>query len=160
MPGWSLGEAFYFLLTPFLVGWALYGVGEAWFDARPGALPLIIALPYLLAGYQRTRPVFALVGAAALGLAAWQHWSGVDLVWALLGLTLLWSAAEMTGGGLHSRLSGRHSINCSPARCSLVPPAKQRSSVPGRWHCGEPSQWWSRWRAGFGDQSHPRTSLR
>ena len=93
-PGWSLGEAFYFLLTPFLVGWALYGVGEAWFDARPGALPLIVALPYLFAGYQRTRPVFALVGAAALGVAAWQHWSGVDLVCALLGLTLLWAGAD------------------------------------------------------------------
>ena len=94
MPGWSLGEAFYFLLTPFLVGWALHGVGEAWFDARPGALALIIALPYLFAGYQRTRPVFALVGAAALGVAAWQHWSGVPLVWAMLALTLLWAGAD------------------------------------------------------------------
>jgi uncharacterized membrane protein len=69
-------------------------VGEAWFDAHPGALALIIALPYLLAGYQRTRPVFALVGAAALGVAAWQHWSGVELVWALLALTLLWAALD------------------------------------------------------------------
>jgi hypothetical protein len=94
VPGWSLGEAFYFLLTPFLVGWALYGVGEGWFDARPGALALIIALPYLFAGYHRARPVFALVGAAALGVAAWQHWSGVELVWALLALTVLWAASD------------------------------------------------------------------
>jgi uncharacterized membrane protein len=94
LAGWSLGEAFYFLLTPFLVGWALYGVGEAWFDARPGALALIIAVPYLFAGYHRPRPVFALVGAAALGVAAWQHWSGVELVWALLGLTLLWAGSD------------------------------------------------------------------
>lgn len=94
MPGWSLGEAFYFLLTPFLVGWALHGVADAWFDAHPGAVALIIALPYLLAGYHRTRPVFALVGAAALGVAAWQHWRGVELVWALLALTLLWAAAD------------------------------------------------------------------
>ncbi|HET6836728.1 MAG TPA: hypothetical protein VFH24_01730, partial [Gemmatimonadales bacterium] len=92
--GWSLGEALYFLLTPLLVGWALYGVAEAWFDARPGALALIISLPYLVAGYQRTRPVFALVGAAALGVAAWQHWNGVELVWALLALTVLWAAAD------------------------------------------------------------------
>ena len=94
MPGWSLGEAFYFLLTPFLVGWALYGVAEAWFDARPGALALIVALPYLFAGYQRTRPVFALVGAAALGVAAWQQWNRVELVWALLALTVLWASAD------------------------------------------------------------------
>ncbi len=94
MPGWSLGEAFYFLLTPFLVGWALYGVGERWFDARPGALALIIALPYLFAGYHRNRPVFALVGAAALGVAAWQQWSGVELVWALLALTVLWAGSD------------------------------------------------------------------
>jgi uncharacterized membrane protein len=94
IPGWSLGEAFYFLLTPFLVGWALYGVNEAWFDARPGALALLIALPYLFAGYHRTRPVFALVGAAALGVAAWQHWSGVELVWALLALTVLWAGSD------------------------------------------------------------------
>jgi uncharacterized membrane protein len=94
VPGWSLGEAFYFLLTPFLVGWALYGVNEAWFDARPGALALMIALPYLFAGYHRTRPVFALVGAAASGVAAWQHWSGVELVWALLALTFVWAGLD------------------------------------------------------------------
>jgi hypothetical protein len=51
-------------------------------------------IPYLVAGYQRTRPVFALVGAGALGLAAWQHWGGVQLVWALLVLTLLWAALD------------------------------------------------------------------
>ncbi len=94
--GWSLGEAFYFLLTPFLLGWALYGVAPAWFDTSPGALPFIVALPYLFAGYQRVRPVFALVGAAALGIAAWQHWDGVDRVWALLALTLLWAALDHT----------------------------------------------------------------
>ncbi len=94
LPGWSLGEAFYWLLTPFLVGWALYGVAQAWFDARPGAVPLIVSLPYLFAGYHRTRPVFALVGAAALGMAAWQHWHGVQLVWALLALTFIWAAAD------------------------------------------------------------------
>jgi uncharacterized membrane protein len=94
MAGWSLGEAFYFLLTPFLVGWALYGVDERWFDGRPGAVALIISLPYLFAGYHRTRPVFALVGAAALGVAAWQHWSGVELVWALLALTVMWAGAD------------------------------------------------------------------
>ena len=65
--GWSLGEAFYFFLTPLLVGWALNGVAPDFFDRTPGALALAIAIPYLFAGYHRVRPVFALVGAAALG---------------------------------------------------------------------------------------------
>lgn len=93
-PGWSLGEAFYFFLTPFLVGWAVHGLDPDWFEARPGLVALIVGLPYLFVGYHRPRPVFALVGAAALGLAAWQHWDGVERVWALLALTLLWAALD------------------------------------------------------------------
>jgi uncharacterized membrane protein len=54
----------------------------------------MIALPYLFAGYHRTRPVFALFGAAASGVAAWQHWSGVELVWALLALTFVWAGLD------------------------------------------------------------------
>jgi uncharacterized membrane protein len=92
--GWSLGEAIYFFLTPMLIGWAVHGLAPAWFDGKPGLVALIVAIPYLVAGYQRPRPVFALVGAAALGLAAWQHWDGVGRVWALLGLTLLWAALD------------------------------------------------------------------
>ncbi|HEX5963439.1 MAG TPA: DUF2339 domain-containing protein [Gemmatimonadales bacterium] len=94
VPGWSMGEAFYFFLTPFLVGWAVHGLAPAWFDARPGMVALIIAIPYLIAGYQRPRPVFALVGAAAIGIAAWQHWDGVARVWTLLALTVLWAALD------------------------------------------------------------------
>jgi hypothetical protein len=92
--GWSAGEAFYFALTPFLLGWAVHELAPAWFDGRPGLVALIIAIPYLIAGYQRPKPVFALVGAAALGLAAWLHFSGVQRVWALLALTLLWAALD------------------------------------------------------------------
>lgn len=92
--GWSMGEAFYFLLTPFLLGWAVYGVTPEWFDASPGAVALVIAIPYLFAGYHRERPVFAVVGAAALGIAAWQYWDGVERVWALLALALLWAALD------------------------------------------------------------------
>jgi uncharacterized membrane protein len=93
-PGWSLGEALYFFLTPVLLGWAVRGLDPGWFDAKPGAVPLLVALPYLVAGYQRPRPAFALVGAAAAGLAAWQHWDGVGRVWALLALVLLWAALD------------------------------------------------------------------
>jgi uncharacterized membrane protein len=91
---WSVGEALYFLLTPFLVGWAVYQVAPGWFDFHRGAVALIIAMPYLIAGYQRPRPAFALVGAAAMGMAAWQHWTGVARVWALLGLVLVWAALD------------------------------------------------------------------
>jgi uncharacterized membrane protein len=94
IPGWSVGEAFYFFLTPFLLGWAVRHLAPVWFDQRSGLVALIIAIPYLIAGYHRTRPVFALVGAAALGMAAWQFWDGVERVWALLALVLLWAAVD------------------------------------------------------------------
>ena len=93
-PGWSLGEALYFFLTPILLGWAVHGLDPGWFDGKPGAVALLVALPYLIAGYQRPRPAFALVGAAAAGIAAWQHWDGVGRVWALLALALLWAALD------------------------------------------------------------------
>ncbi len=96
MPGWSAGEAFYFVLTPFLLGWAVHGVAPAWFDERPGLVALFVAIPYLVAGYQRVRPVFALVGAAGVGMAAWLQFHGVERVWVLLALTLLWAALDHT----------------------------------------------------------------
>jgi uncharacterized membrane protein len=92
--GWSFGEALYFLLTPLLLGWALHHTAPRWFDQQPGLVALLIATPYLIAGYQRLRPAFALVGAAALGLAVWQHWSGVGRVWGLLGLVVLWAVLD------------------------------------------------------------------
>jgi uncharacterized membrane protein len=94
VPGWSLGEALYFFLTPVLLGWAVRELDPGWFEARPGAVALIVAIPYLIAGYYRSRPAFALIGAAAAGVAAWQHWDGVSRVWALLALTLLWAALD------------------------------------------------------------------
>jgi uncharacterized membrane protein len=93
-PGWSLGEAMYFFVTPFLLGWAVQGVAPRWFDAHPGMVALIVAVPYLLAGYLRPRPVFAVVAAGALGIAVWHRWDGVERVWALLALALLWAALD------------------------------------------------------------------
>jgi uncharacterized membrane protein len=93
-PGWSLGEAFYFFTTPLLLGWAVHQLAPQRFDDTPGLVALIVALPYVVAGYLRPRPAFALVGAAAVALAATQHWTGPREVWALLGFALLWPALD------------------------------------------------------------------
>jgi uncharacterized membrane protein len=102
-PGWSLGEALYFLLTPLLLGWTIHQLDRHWFDTHRGTVELLVGLPYLIAGYQRIRPAFALVGAAALGTAAWNHWSGVPRVWALLVLVLLWAALDHPTGRTDGR---------------------------------------------------------
>ena len=92
--GWSAGEALYFFTTPLLLGWAAYGLAPDRFDDTPGLLPLLVAVPYLLAGYLRARLPFALVGATAAAVAAQAQWEGTTQVWALLGLGLLWPALD------------------------------------------------------------------
>jgi hypothetical protein len=94
-PGWSAGEALYFFVTPLLLGWAVHGLDPGYFDPRPWLAPAIMAVPYLFAGYGRCRPAFALVGAAALGIAAVQRWDGVPQVWALLALAVLWGRLDL-----------------------------------------------------------------
>src|SRR4051812_24678332 len=96
--GWSLGEALYFFTTPILLGWAAYGLAPERLDRDTGLLPLLIGLPYVIAGYQRIRPPFALVGAAAMGLAAGTEWEGTRQVWALLALALVWPALDHRSG--------------------------------------------------------------
>ncbi|MEP6687600.1 MAG: DUF2339 domain-containing protein, partial [Gemmatimonadales bacterium] len=68
--------------------------------------PLIVAVPYLLAGYLRPRPAFAVVAAAALGVAAMARWSGVSQVWALLGLAVLWTSLDLRLGRTDGRWYG------------------------------------------------------
>ena len=92
--GWSLGEALYFFTTPVLLAWAVYGLAPDRFDRVPGLLGLLVAIPYLIAGYVRPRPPFALVGVAAAAIAAQAQWSGTAETWALLGLALLWAALD------------------------------------------------------------------
>ena len=69
-------------------------------------MALIVAIPYLLAGYLRPRPAFAAVGAAAAATAAAQHWSGATQVWALLALAVLWSALDLRLGRTDGRWYG------------------------------------------------------
>jgi hypothetical protein len=104
--GWSAGEALYFFTTPLLLGWAAYGLAPERFDATPGLLALLIAIPYLAAGYLRPRPAFALVGAAAAAVAAQAQWDGTAQVWALLGLGLLWPALDHALGRADGRWYG------------------------------------------------------
>jgi uncharacterized membrane protein len=94
IPPAALGETIYFFLTPFLLGWAVHGLAPQWFDRHEGMVALIVAIPYLIAGYLRPRPIFAVVAAAALGIAVWHHWDGVERVWALLALAVLWAAVD------------------------------------------------------------------
>lgn len=93
-PGWSAGEALYFFTTPLLLAWALHDLAPARFDATPGLLPSIVALPYLAAGYARRYPAFAAVGVAAAGIAVGSQWDGVERVWGFLALALLWPALD------------------------------------------------------------------
>jgi hypothetical protein len=65
-----------------------------------------VAIPYLLAGYLRRRPPFALIGATAMAVAAQAQWDGISQVWALLALGLLWPALDHRLGRLDGRWYG------------------------------------------------------
>jgi len=104
--GWSAGEALYFFVTPVLLGYAVHNLDSIRFDDQPWLAPLIVAVPYLLAGYLRPRPAFAVVAAAALGVAAMERWSGVSQVWALLGLAVLWAVLDLRLGRTDGRWYG------------------------------------------------------
>jgi uncharacterized membrane protein len=89
----SFGESFYFYVTPLLLGVALWSVARDWFNAHDGAAALLVALPYLAAGYQRERRPFALVGMAALAVAALEQDGALLQVWLLAALSI---AAALT----------------------------------------------------------------
>ena len=91
---WSPGESFYFYITPILLSWAVYQVAPARFDQHGGLLPLVIAVPYLLAGFTAERIRFALVGTTAVLIAVLLQWEGLAAVWALLGAALLWTSLD------------------------------------------------------------------
>lgn len=91
---WSPGESLYFYITPLLLSWAVYQVAPARFDANGGLLPLVIALPYLVAGFTAPRIRFALVGTTAVLIAVLLQWDGLTAVWALLGAALLWTSID------------------------------------------------------------------
>jgi hypothetical protein len=95
-PGrYSFGDSFYFYLSPILLGFALREVAPTRFDATPGLVPLLVAIPYLMVGLSRvTRRSFAMVGAVALVVAVLNRWSGIQATWALLVLVHGWALAD------------------------------------------------------------------
>jgi uncharacterized membrane protein len=105
-PGWSAGEALYFFTTPLLLAWAIHTVAPERFHENPGLVSLLVAIPYLLVGYLRPMPAFALVGAAAAAIAATAQWDGISRVWVLLGLSLLWPTLDHRLGRSDGRWYG------------------------------------------------------
>ena len=91
---WSLGEAVYFFVTPLFLAWAVRLQAPERFDAMPGLAAALVGVPYVVAGYARPRPAFALAGAAALAAASWLQWPGLGAVWALLALAALWATLD------------------------------------------------------------------
>ncbi len=104
--GWSAGEALYFFTTPILLGYAVHNLDVARVDHQPWLAPLIVAVPYVVAGYLRVRPAFAVVGAAALAVAVLERWSGVSQVWGLLALAVLWPSLDLVLGRTDGRWYG------------------------------------------------------
>ena len=92
--GISAGEALYFFVTPLLLAWATYQLDPPRFDADPGLLPVLIAIPYLLVGYIKTRVPFAVIGFVAILIAVGSQWDGLAEFWALLWLSLLWPTLD------------------------------------------------------------------
>ena len=92
--GWTVGEALYFFATPFLLAWAVRAGAPDVFTAHPGLTALVVATPYLLAGYTVRRPPFALVGVTALAAAVLQRWPGIEGPAILLGLAVLWAGLD------------------------------------------------------------------
>ncbi len=95
---WSLRESFFFYATPIMLHSVVAAAVPDWATLHPGAIALVLAVPYLIMGFlrvgtlRRSRSPFALVGTSAAALAA-LNWpgNGLGAVVALLGMALLWS---------------------------------------------------------------------
>jgi uncharacterized membrane protein len=91
---WSLGETLYFYTTPLLVGVTVEPLVSQGFGRYGGAVALLVAVPYLVAGFTKIRVTFALAGTTALAIAVLTQWDGLAAVWGLLGLTLAWATLD------------------------------------------------------------------
>ncbi len=90
----AFGETFYFYVTPLAVAAALWSADRAWFAAHPGAAAALVAVPYLVAGYQQERRPFTVVAVGALAWAAVLQEEVLLRVWLLAALCLATTAAD------------------------------------------------------------------
>ena len=135
--GWSVGEAFYFFLTPVLLGWAIHQVAPAWFDARAGLVALLVAIPISWPATHRVRPVFAL----GLGQPPWERrhgnigmgWSGSGPCSPLpcCGPHSTIGSSETMAAGTPWRLYGPRWTSSLPVPCFSARPPMRPSWDPG-----------------------------
>jgi uncharacterized membrane protein len=92
--GWSLGEAFYFYLTPLLLAWAVGHFAPVWFRTHPGGACLFVGIAYAIPGFSSEKAPYTLVAAGFLAAAALTRWPGVEAVWALLAMSLVWAGLD------------------------------------------------------------------
>jgi Predicted membrane protein (DUF2339) len=92
--GWRPGDTFYFYLSPLLLSWAVTAIAPAFFRRNDGLAALLVAVPYLGVGLAAARRPFALVAAAALGLAAIGQWAPLTATWTLLLLAPAWALMD------------------------------------------------------------------
>ena len=125
MTPWAIGETLYFFVTPILLAWAVHLLNPALFGRQPGLVPLIIAVPYLAAGYAARSPGVRARrhdGGRVCGLA---QWSGLEAVWALARpLAALGRARPPAGTHRRPVVRAGRIGGCAAARGS------RRSQVP------------------------------
>ncbi len=90
---WLAGESVYFYMTPVFFMGAL-GAAFPRLHAISGAIPLVVALPYLIAGLTKVRVPFAVVGTFALTVAALSALSGLGVVYGVLGISAAWAGLD------------------------------------------------------------------
>lgn len=132
----SLGESFYFYLTPWLVGWTLQTALAA-NAAEYGGLPsLLVGIPYLAVGYNDRRYPFALVGTTALAFAALGQWPGLGAPVTLLLLAHVWAAADHSLSRTDGRWYGLFALGLALAHLVGADLPVRRPEEPafyGRW---------------------------
>ncbi len=103
----SIGETFYFYLSPIMLTAALTQVWPDLLHDQPGLAPALVALPYLGTGFAALRRPFALVGVLALLAAVTRQFEPQTATWIVLGLTL---ALAMVARVLQREDAGWHAL--------------------------------------------------
>ena len=132
----TLSESFYFYLTAIFVGWALYRLSPASFDAHPGLDAGLVGLGYLAAGVLGTRAPFSLVGTGAVLVGALVEWPGLEAVFAAAALGGFWLVVEPSRPGSRGRWLALPPFGAGLVRLiDLTPGPELQTSAPfiGGW---------------------------